>query len=65
MIAIVLEHDFDHLIISNLFQAVGRPDSYFKGVMSKFLMTLDAMYLYPDMEWIFFTDDDVHINAGK
>ena len=45
-------------------QNVGRPDGYFKGVMSKFLMAMDVMYRYPDYEWIMFTDDDVNINAG-
>jgi hypothetical protein len=46
-----------------------RDDEYFQGVMSKVLMALDALssYSYGDpqaAEWIFFTDGDVHINAG-
>jgi len=51
-----------------------REDSYFEGVMSKALMALDAMCTYSQEypegsgraagEWIFFTDGDVHINAG-
>ena len=33
--------------------------------MSKPIMVLDAMYNHHNThEWIFFTDDDVHFNAG-
>ena len=47
----------------DLFSAVGRSDPYFKGVMSKILMTIDTMHRYPEAEWICFTDSDVWINA--
>ena len=47
----------------DLYAAVGRPDGYFKGVMSKFLMAMDVMYRFPNEEWMMFTDDDVYFNA--
>ena len=38
---------------------------YFKGVMSKPLSLYNAMVRYAHTtDWIFFTDSDVHINAG-
>ena len=66
-------HDYDFVFqFSNqftpyyphdLFKAVGRPDAYFKGVMSKTLMTMDTMYKFPDADWIIFLDSDAWINA--
>lgn len=37
---------------------------YFRGVMSKPVMVLDAMYSYLDYEWILWSDDDTFINPG-
>lgn len=48
---------------NDLFSAVGRPDAYFKGVMSKTLMTLDTMYSFPESEWVLFLDSDAWFNA--
>ena len=40
-------------------------DVYFQGVMSKVLMLYDAMIRYAHTtDWVFYTDSDVHINAG-
>ena len=45
---------------------VGETAVYFYGVMSKVLMTLDVMSRHKDThDWIMYTDEDVHINAGR
>mgnify|MGYP006889512861 CR=1 FL=1 len=36
---------------------------YSNAVMSKVLMVMSTMYKHTDAEWVFFMDEDVHINA--
>jgi len=43
--------------------APGFDGDYELNVMAKVVMTLDVMYNQMDADWIFFTDEDVHINA--
>lgn len=50
-------HDQFDLIKANMAHT-----SYFRGIMSKTIMLVDAMFQHPDHEWIVWTDDDMFIN---
>jgi hypothetical protein len=58
-----------HVELSNKFvtymhmDAMLKKDWYSRAVLSKPLMVLSMMHRLPDTDWLFFTDEDVHINA--